>query len=117
MILHTYSIDHRAVATMLIDQISWIQTTHFVKIINLVCEPEHTCIVTMWGYNIPPIPSPRYISNIYTPALSGFPFFKVSSLAAPSEVSSIWGCGREIPQLFQSYTPSAAWCYRYAPLQ
>lgn len=47
MILHTYSIDHRAVATMLIDQISWIQTTHFLKIINLVCEPEHTCIVTM----------------------------------------------------------------------
>lgn len=24
---------------------------------------------------------------------------------------SIWWCGREIPQLFQSCTPSAVWCY------
>lgn len=29
---------------------------------------------------------------------------------------SIWWCGREIPQLFQSYAPSAVWCYHYAPL-
>lgn len=38
-------------------------------------------------------------------ALSGLPLFKDSSLAAPSQVSSIWLCGREIPQLFQSHPP------------